>query len=375
MADEPTLSPEISLNIKGPSELKLTISISLDKTVSDLKAAIASQTDVEQERQRLIYSGKVLKDEEPLSTYRLLAGHTIHMVKGAPKIAAPAASSSSASAAFGAPSAAARLPTMAAGQGTGMMAALEGVQGHGMGGGTMNPFGDMGNLNDPNAMANMMNSPAFLDQMATMLQNPEVVDQIIASDPQLAGMGPQIRQMLSSDQFRSFLTNPDAMRQMMQMQQMMGGGARGAGGAAAPAFPPPGAFGAAPPSPAGAVAAPGAANPFAAFGAPGAGGGGFGGMPMPTPEQMQQMQQMFGGGAGAGGFGGLGGFGGAGGGAAARAPADARPAHERFADQLVQLQAMGFYDGQSNIEALTVCGGNVSAAVEYLFSHPPPGGN
>lgn len=107
----------------------------------------------------------------------------------------------------------------------------------------MNPFADMGNLNDPNAMGGMMNNPAFLEQMGTMLQNPEVVDQvsyrllpdqrwgtmlivasllyvqIIASNPQLAGMGPQIRQMMQSDQFRSFLTNPDSLRQMMQMQQ------------------------------------------------------------------------------------------------------------------------------------------------------------
>jgi hypothetical protein len=60
---------------------------------------------------------------------------------------------------------------------------------------------------------------------------------------------------------------------------------------------------------------------------------------MPTPEQMAQMQQMFGGAGGAGG--GMGGMfgGGAGGG---QAMADGRPAHERYADQLEQLQAMGY---------------------------------
>jgi ubiquilin len=214
----------------------------LSAAVGDLKAAIASQTDVEQERQRLIYSGKavissaflvahtrladpcddlssatltgkVLKDEEALSTYKLQSNHTIHMVKGAPKTAPAAAAP--ASAAFGAPSSAGRgLPTMATGQGAGPLAALEGVQvrsslglvrqadgllartrpretrgradhpssrilqGHGFGGGTMNPFADMGNLNDPNAMGDMMNNPAFLEQMGQMMQNPEVVDQV-----------------------------------------------------------------------------------------------------------------------------------------------------------------------------------------------------
>lgn len=41
----------------GPSELKLQISISTDKTVRELKQAIADKSDVEADRQRLIYSG------------------------------------------------------------------------------------------------------------------------------------------------------------------------------------------------------------------------------------------------------------------------------------------------------------------------------
>jgi hypothetical protein len=45
----------------GPNELKILITIGLDKTVLDLKKAIAERSDVEAERQRLIYSGKVLK--------------------------------------------------------------------------------------------------------------------------------------------------------------------------------------------------------------------------------------------------------------------------------------------------------------------------
>lgn len=41
----------------GPSELKLQITIAPDKTVSDLKQAIAEKSDVPADRQRLIYSG------------------------------------------------------------------------------------------------------------------------------------------------------------------------------------------------------------------------------------------------------------------------------------------------------------------------------
>ena len=42
----------------GPSELKIQITISTDKTVLDLKHAIAEKSDVEADRQRLIYSGR-----------------------------------------------------------------------------------------------------------------------------------------------------------------------------------------------------------------------------------------------------------------------------------------------------------------------------
>jgi len=44
----------------GPSELKLQITITTDKTVLELKQAIAEKSDVEAERQRLIYSGVYL---------------------------------------------------------------------------------------------------------------------------------------------------------------------------------------------------------------------------------------------------------------------------------------------------------------------------
>ena len=72
MADEQ--APEIQINVKGapaaaplarayrplrtgPSELKLQIAITTDKTVLELKQAIAAKADVAADRQRLIYSG------------------------------------------------------------------------------------------------------------------------------------------------------------------------------------------------------------------------------------------------------------------------------------------------------------------------------
>ncbi|KAF9443226.1 hypothetical protein P691DRAFT_764482 [Macrolepiota fuliginosa MF-IS2] len=52
---------EIQINIKGPNELRLQVAIATDKTVIDLKHAIAANANIGADRQRLIYSGRVLK--------------------------------------------------------------------------------------------------------------------------------------------------------------------------------------------------------------------------------------------------------------------------------------------------------------------------
>jgi len=93
----------------------------------------------------------------------------------------------------------------------------------------LNPFADMGvNPNDPNMvrglfglivrlcicatdsglclqLQTMMNSPQFLQQMSSVMSNPAVMDQIIASNPQLAAMGPQVREVFQSERFREML--------------------------------------------------------------------------------------------------------------------------------------------------------------------------
>ncbi len=102
----------------------------------------------------------------------------------------------------------------------------------------------------------------------------------------------------------------------------------------------------------------GAANPFAAL---------FGGMPennganpfaFPpmTPEAAQQVAQMWQGLAG----GGMG---------AAPSPPDNRPPEERYAEQLRQLNDMGFFDFDRNVAALRRSGGSVQGAIEHLLNN------
>jgi len=101
-----------------------------------------------------------------------------------------------------------------------------------------------------------------------------------------------------------------------------------------------------------------AANPFASlFGAGGAGAGAnpFGGyqLPPPNPEWMAQFMRSMGGEGG-----GLG---------SPAPPQDNRPPEERYADQLRQLNDMGFYDFDRNVAALRRSGGSVQGAIEHLL--------
>lgn len=74
-----------------------------------------------------------------------------------------------------------------------------------------------------------------------------------------------------------------------------------------------------------------------------------------TPEMMQNFMQMMGGGGGGGMPG------------EAAAPTDTRPPEERYADQLSQLNEMGFFDFDQNVSALRRSGGNVQGAVNFLL--------
>ncbi|KAH9169100.1 hypothetical protein EDB89DRAFT_1987243 [Lactarius sanguifluus] len=341
---------EIVINVKGPSELKLQLTINTDKTVADLKQAIADKSDVPADRQRLIYSGRVLKDDDQLSVYKIQSSHTIHMVKGAAR-SAPASSSAQSSAPQ-------PLPNMQTGQNVhDPLTQLNSHMGYGVMAG-LNPFADMGvNPNDPNMLQSMMNSPEFLQQMSSLMSNPAIFEQALALNPQFAAIGPQAREMFQSDRFRQMMSNPDTLRSMIQMASVM----RGAGidplggplgGATQSGFPAPG-------NPNTSQAA----NTASAPAVPGTTPAASGTAPVPNPfgplGDPSALMQLLGGAGGASGFGP---------GVGASPLPSGPPPEERFQVQLQQLQDMGFTNASQNVRALLATGGNVHSAIEYILN-------
>jgi ubiquilin len=270
----------------------------------------------------------------------------------------------------------------------------------------VNPFAELGlNPNDPNMFQTMINSPQFMQQMSSLLSNPDIVDQIIASNPQLASMGPQVRAAFQSPQFRELMSNPERLQQMMQLTAALrqsGFNPDPLGGSAL--FPPsfsapnnpslttttttpsaqpqvpqtPGSPGTTSTATGGTTTGSTQPQPFNLFAAAAAGargspasgaGAGAGQQQQPLspfdPALMQQLMTM----NSLGGYGGLGGLGSLGelSGAPAVRAADSRPPEERFETQLRQLQEMGFTNAAQNVRALLATGGNVQMAIEYIF--------
>jgi hypothetical protein len=54
-------------------------------------------------------------------------------------------------------------------------------------------------------MQSMLNSPQFMQQMSSLMNNPAIVDQVIASNPQLAAMGPRVREAFQDEGFRQMM--------------------------------------------------------------------------------------------------------------------------------------------------------------------------
>lgn len=338
------------INIKSSGDTKYTVKLLPTMSVLELKQAIERQSSVPADRQRLIYSGKVLKDTEPVASYNIKEDHTIHLVKSAAKAGSTTTPTAPAPGAAATPTETGVPANIAAGQGAfNPLADLTGARYAGYSqlpsASTFGPDGGMNNaFTDPEQIAQMMSDPQYAQWLSAMLDNPQMLDYMINQNPQLRAMGPQVREMLSSPYFRQMLSNPEMMRSMMEMQRASGGFPGAAGGS----FPAPGANptleGGA--GSASSEAAP-AANPFATFGGAG-GAGGAGGLPPIDPFALF--------GAGAGGA------------APAAAPVDNRAPEDRYESQLRQLNDMGFFEFDRNIEALRRTGGSVQGAIEYLLS-------
>ncbi|ETI46074.1 hypothetical protein F441_09458 [Phytophthora nicotianae CJ01A1] len=231
----------VNLHVKTTAGKKFSVDVALDSSVLQCKEALVTPTEVPAALQRLIYKGKVLKDDQTLESYGIQAEDTIYFVKGSARPARPATTTPAATsttpmpapapaatpAPAAAPAAAANpfnFPLFPGAAGTGAGAASNGnMFGNMMGAGGMPNMQQMQQqmMENPEMVRQMMDSP----MMQSILNNPDIMRNIMQSNPamqQLMEQNPQLNHIMNDPellrQSMEAMRNPAAMREMMRNQ-------------------------------------------------------------------------------------------------------------------------------------------------------------
>lgn len=191
---------------------------SFNITVSEFKEIAATVVDIPATSQRVVFRGKVLKDADVLAALGVEAGVALHIVRGQSAqqsalpaaVVTPVAAPSTAPAPISPPVPAQPIqqnPYAALFSTTASESPSNAWATSGFGSGWGAP---------PSEAMAMMQNPMVAQMVAQMMQNPQMVQQLIASNPALRNMPPEVVQ-----QSMQLMSNPQMMADMMRL---MGGG-------------------------------------------------------------------------------------------------------------------------------------------------------
>ncbi|XP_022739901.1 ubiquitin domain-containing protein DSK2b-like isoform X2 [Durio zibethinus] len=223
----------VTVNIRCSNGSKFSLQINLDSTVDSFKALLARSCDIPADQQRLIYKGRILKDDQTLQSYGLEADHTVHLVRAfAPP--QPATTTNAAGSISSGASNTTQTTTRTVGSdefgalgagGAGLGASL--FPGLGLGGSAglfgagLSDFEQVQQqlTRDPNIMREIMNIPA----VQNLMNNPEVMRNLIMNNPQMQDIidrNPELAHILNDPstlrQTLEAARNPELMREMMR---------------------------------------------------------------------------------------------------------------------------------------------------------------
>ncbi|KAK6129435.1 hypothetical protein DH2020_036824 [Rehmannia glutinosa] len=222
---------EVNVNIRHSNGSKFSVKTSLESTVGEFKGLLAQNCDVPAHQQRLIYKGRILKDDQTLVSYGLQADHTVHMVRGSAPAASPPTSVPASAGNTDSPAVTQDgdpIPggTGVAGAGASLfpglgLGALGGTGTSGLFGAGLPEFEQVQQqlTQNPNMMREIMNMPAI----QSLMNNPEVMRGLIMSNPQMREIidrNPELAHVLNDPsilrQTLEAARNPELMREMMR---------------------------------------------------------------------------------------------------------------------------------------------------------------
>lgn len=242
-SEEPTgvgnASAPTVIHIRCTNGSKFSVETFLEAKIGDFKVLLAEKCDIPADQQRLIYKGRILKDDSSLQSYGLQSDHTVHLVRGA----STSGSANSTSAENTVASNSIPAPPVQGvpsnnnggfgGSGIGSLL-FPGLGGNGLGGdglGGNNPAGLFGAglpefqqvqqqlTQNPNMIREMMNMPAIQN----LMNNPDLMRNLIMSNPQMREIidrNPDLAHILNDPgtlrQTLDAARNPELMREMMR---------------------------------------------------------------------------------------------------------------------------------------------------------------
>ncbi|KAL2234861.1 ubiquitin domain-containing protein DSK2b isoform X1 [Sesamum indicum] len=219
---------EETVNIRCSYGSEFAVQVKLDSTVEFFKSIVAQKCEIPPQRQRLIYKGRILKDDQTLQSYGLEADHTVHLIRG---FASAAPMNSTARADSGVTSTNS-VPVTSIGSndggplGVSLLSPGLGFNGLGSAGGGL--FGSAAPeieqlrqqlSQNPNTMGDILNMPLLQD----LMNNPETIRNFIMDNPQIREImdrNPELRHILNDPgtlrQTMEAARNPELMREMMR---------------------------------------------------------------------------------------------------------------------------------------------------------------
>eukprot|EP00049_Salpingoeca_infusionum_P018573 m.357835 g.357835 ORF g.357835 m.357835 type:complete len:476 (+) comp17957_c0_seq1:256-1683(+) len=183
---------QLTMQVKMVTGKQFVLRVSPTATIAEIRPLLTAESEIEPADQRIVYSGKILKDSDTLQSLGFKDGHALHLVK---KASPPPVSTSSSSTTTQSPPTAtssASVPPMAGFPGLGQMS--------------------------PEMMAGMLENP----MVQSMMSNPAMMDMALQ-------MNPQLRQLVDNNpELRAAMMDPNTMREAMaalrdpsRMQDMM----------------------------------------------------------------------------------------------------------------------------------------------------------
>ncbi|CAL5326556.1 unnamed protein product [Camellia sinensis] len=222
---------DVTVHIRCSNGSKFSVQISLDSTVGSFKSVVAQNCDIPAEQQRLIYKGRILKDDQALESYGLEADHTVHLVRGfAPATSADTTGATNTGVPNSTPSGVRSVSSDEGGAfgGSGVGASpFPGLGFNGLGG-SGGLFGvglpefeqvQQQLTENPNLMREIINMPL----VQNLMNNPDIMRNMIMNNPQMREMidrNPELAHILNDPntlrQTLEATRNPELMREMMR---------------------------------------------------------------------------------------------------------------------------------------------------------------